>query len=270
MNDAPGGPVGAAPVGTACRLCGAGLVGTYCHACGQPTPAAPRGLREVLLGQTGRLTHTLRMLFTRPGELAREIDEGRDRASLRPLTLLLNLIPLFFLLGGGPQGFSVRMFVDNDPSHQLAALIERAATRRDVPPAVFEERIEQRFRAVYSLLVVVQVIAYGLMIGLVERRRRKPWLVHFAAATHYMCFSFVLSIVLFGSMRAAGANLARHPAIGAIPMLINLTYLTLMLRRVYDDRVPVAIGKTVLVLLVDYAVAIVLTIVALMTALWSA
>ena len=66
-----------------------------------------------------------------------------------------------FLLGGGPQGFSVRMFVDNDPSHQLAALIERAATRRDVPPAVFEERIEQRFRAVYSLLVVVQVIAYG-------------------------------------------------------------------------------------------------------------
>ena len=253
-----------------CRLCGTALVGPYCHACGQATPDARRGLREVLLGQTGRLTHTLRMLFTQPGELAREIDEGRDRLSLRPLTLLLNLIPLFFLLGGGPQGFSVRMFANNDPTHQIAALAARAAARHNVDPAVFDERMEQRFRAVYSLLVVVQVAAYGLMIGLVERRRRKSWLVHFAAATHYMCFSFVLSIALFGSMRLAGVNLAMHPVIGALPMLINLTYLTLMLRRAYADRVPVALGKTVLVLLVDYVVAVVLTIAALAIALGTA
>ena len=259
---------GAAP--TQCRLCGTDLVGPYCHACGQATPDARRGLREVLLGQTGRLTHTLRMLFTRPGELAREIDEGRDRASLRPLTLLLNLIPLFFLLGGGPQGFSVRMFASNDPTHRIAAIAERAAARRNVPPAVFDERIEQRFRAVYSLLVVVQVAAYGLMLGLVERRRRKSWLVHFAAATHYMCFSFVLSIVLFGSMKLAGVNLVQHPVIGAIPMLINLTYLTLMLRRAYGDRVPLAFGKTLLVLIVDYVVALALTIGALAVALGTA
>ena len=50
-----------------------------------------------------RLAYTLRRLLTRPGELAREIDEGRDRRAMRPLTLLLNLIPLFFLLGGGAQ-----------------------------------------------------------------------------------------------------------------------------------------------------------------------
>jgi hypothetical protein len=123
---------------------------------------------------------------------------------------------------------------------------------------------------VYSLLVVVQVAAYGLMIGLVERRKRKSWLVHFAAATHYMCFSFVLSIVLFASMRLAGVNLAMHPVLGSIPMLINLTYLTLMLRHAYDDRVPVALGKTVLVLLVDYVVAVALTIAALAIALSTA
>ena len=61
-----------------------------------------------------------------------------------------------------------------------------------------------------------------------------------------------------------------HPVIGAIPMLINLTYLTLMLHRAYADRVPVALGKTVLVLLVDYVVAVVLTIAALAIALWTA
>ena len=253
-----------------CRLCGAGLVGPYCHACGQATPDARRGLREVLLGQTGRLTHTLRMLFTRPGELAREIDEGRDRASLRPLTLRLNLIPLFFLLGGGPQGFSVRMFVAGDPSRQLAAIVERVAARHDIPPAVFDERIEQRFRAVYSLLVVVQVAAYGLMIGLVERRKRKSWLIHFAAATHYMCFSFVLSIVLFGAMRLAGVSVVTQPVIGALPMLVNVAYLTLMLRRAYGDRTPVAFGKTLLVVIVDYGVGVTLTIAALAIALVTA
>ncbi len=33
--------------------------------------------------------HTLRLLLTRPGELARETDECRDRDAIRPLTLLL-------------------------------------------------------------------------------------------------------------------------------------------------------------------------------------
>ncbi len=254
----------------ACRLCAIPLAGPYCHACGQASRAAPRALREVLLGQTGRLVHTLRMLFTRPGELAREIDEGRDRGSMRPLTLLLNLIPLLFLLGGGANGFSVHMFAAADGSGRLNTAIERSAARRNAPLPVFEEHLEQRFRTAYSLLIVVQVTAYGLMLGLAERRRRKPWIVHFAAATHYMCFSVALSIASFSLFRAAGTTLAAHPAFWMAQMAVSGTYMGLSLHRAYDDRPLAAAAKALGVIAGGFVVALALTYLSLAVALWTA
>lgn len=125
----------------ACRLCGAALAGPYCHSCGQASVAAQRSFREVLMGQSGRLLHTLRLLLTRPGELAREIDEGRDRLSLRPLTLLLNLIPLFFLLGGGPGGFNARTLMSGDDTGTMVATLAHLAQEQGIAPALLEERM---------------------------------------------------------------------------------------------------------------------------------
>jgi hypothetical protein len=246
-----------------CLACGTRRIGPYCHACGQASVEAPRRFSEVFTGQTGRLLHTLRLLFTRPGELAREIDEGRDRRSMRPLTLLLNLIPLFFLLGGGAGGFGASTFAVADKTGEFAGVIASAAQRRNVPLPVFQERLEQRFRALYSLLVVVQVASYGAMLGLVERRKRKPWLVHFAAAIHYMCFSVIVSTVLFGGYRLAGGTLMDHPIVASIAMVINAVYLFLSIRRIYGDGARAAGAKTLLVMAVNYLVAIALTTVAI-------
>ena len=98
-------------VAAPCASCGTRRLGPWCHACGQASRDAPRSFREVFTGQTGKIAYTLKRLLLRPGELAREIDEGRDRRAMRPLTLLLNLIPLFFLLGGGTGGFSAHSIV---------------------------------------------------------------------------------------------------------------------------------------------------------------
>ena len=257
-------------VDVACHLCGTQRVGPYCHACGQASLEAPRTFREVFMGQTGRLLHTLRLLFTRPGELAREIDQGRDRQSMRPLTLLLNLIPLFFLLGGGSGGFGASTFEVADKTGQFASVVAQVAQRRNVALPLFEERLEQRFRAIYSLLVVVQAATYGAMLGLVERRRGKPWLVHFAAAIHYMCFSFIVSTLLFGIFRLAGGSLIEHPAVAAVAMAINAAYMFVSVRRVYGDGVGTAAGKTALVMGVNYFVAIALTSIAVAGALATA
>jgi hypothetical protein len=86
-----------APAVAHCRLCGATLTGPYCQACGQPSAAVRRTFGDAISGQTGRVLHTLRVLVTEPGGLAREIDEARDRRSIRPGALLTNLIAVFFL-----------------------------------------------------------------------------------------------------------------------------------------------------------------------------
>src|SRR3954470_12693356 len=74
-----------------CRVCGTTLVGPWCHGCGQASGAVQRRFGEALFGQTGKLLRTLKFLLQKPGELAAEIDENRDRNSLRPGLLLTNI-----------------------------------------------------------------------------------------------------------------------------------------------------------------------------------
>jgi len=258
-------PPSAAP--RACAICGAALAGPYCHACGQASPAAARGFRDVLSGQTGRLLHTLRLLLTRPGELAREIDEGRDRRAVRPLTLLLNLIALFFLVGGGQGGFGAHTMIANDRSGTITAIVAERAQHRGIAQPLFEERLEQRFKSVYSLLGVVQALAYGCAFWLVERRRRKAPLVHFAAAIHYMCFSFLASTVEFGILKLKGVEALDVVWLVWLTWAVVATYMALALRRTYRDSMPLAAGKTLIVMSIGFVVSVILSFGALVVAL---
>jgi hypothetical protein len=261
-------PVDASSAG-ACAVCGAALVGPYCHGCGQPSPTAPRGLRDALTGQTGKLLYTLRRLL-QPGALAQEIDRGRDRLAVRPLTLLLNLIPLFFLFGGGNAGFSAGAFIAQDTTGQLSSAMAMRAERQGVVLPLFEERVEQRFKAVYSILVVVQALTYGALLGMVERRKGKAWLVHFATAIHYMCFNFIVSTLAFGVPRLMHAQLPDHPVVAAFIMLLNASYMAASVRRVYADAWPIVIGKTVVVMALGFAVAMILTLASLAVGIFTA
>ena len=93
-------------------------------------------MREVLAGQSGRLAHTLRIILTKPGDLAREVDEGRDSISMRPLTLLFHLAALFFLVSTF-TGFGVDVIVRADGSGAFAGMIERHPMESHVPSAAF-------------------------------------------------------------------------------------------------------------------------------------
>jgi hypothetical protein len=215
------------------------------------------------------------MLYTlprllRPGELAHELDRGRDRLAVRPLTLLLNLIPLFFLFGGGTSGFSAHTFLSADPSGTLMAAVSRMAEKRGVPAPLYEERVEQRFKAVYSVLVVVQALAYGLGIGVLERRKRKAWLVHVATAIHYLCFNFIVSMLLFLVLRLVHQAVADHPFAAGAVMVVNATYMAASLHRVYEDRWALAAGKAALLMAFGFVVAGILTTAAVSIAVLTA
>jgi hypothetical protein len=259
----------AAPVdgGAACANCGAARVGPYCHACGQASPEAPRSFGEVFTGQTGKVVHTVRNLLLHPGELAREIDEGRDRRSMRPLTLLLNLVAFFFIVGSGyTGGFNTRTFLSTGIDQVVPALRSMPGAPDSAERAHYEERLEHRFQSVYSLLVIVQTLAYGAAIGFAERSKRKAWIVHFAAATQYMCFSVLVAIVAFGLGRLAGIETSRALGIGIVMYAIVTVYMTMTVRRVYGDIVPLAIAKTLGIMLFAYIVSNILSFAALIVA----
>lgn len=236
----------------ACRECGTALVGPYCHACGQPSVAVRRSFGDAIFGQTGRFVRTLVLLVVRPGELAREIDEARDRRSTRPGSLLTNVIAFFFLVGGGLGGFSAHALLDADTTGTLSGLATRQAQVRGVPPAVYDERLDNRFRSTYSILITLSALSYGLALWLVERRKGKAWIVHIAAAVQYLCMTFVLSALAFGIARLAHVDLLAQWWAGALLVIPLAIYLYVVLRRVYDDAPGLALLKALFVLAVGF------------------
>lgn len=189
--------------------------------------------------------HTLRMLLTRPGELARETDECRDRASIRPLTLLLNVVAFFFLLSGLTD-FRLQAFERQDETGKLAQALERHATTAGIGREVFIERVERRFQSLYTLLLVASIAVYAMLLWLTHRRARKGWLIHVAAAVHYVCFVFLIAVVFFVTIRQFGIASQSMAALVA-QTVIAFTYLVLMFRRTYGDALGQALAKGLLV-----------------------
>jgi hypothetical protein len=238
------------PAQLACAMCGAVLAGPYCHACGQPSRAARRPLRDALAGQTGRTWRTLRLLLARPGELAREVDEARDRDSVRPLTLLLHVIALFFLLSSLTD-FRLHAMEQSDTSGALRQAIDQRAAKAGIAREVYAERVERRFQSAYTLLAALASIVCAGALAVLHRRSGKTWLVHVAAAIHFMCAVFVFSLAAFVVGRAAGWSYFDHLAAWNIAVnAIGFAYLVLMIRRVYREPWPRAVAKGAVVLIV--------------------
>ena len=233
-----------------CRACSAVLAGPFCQKCGQPSAAVRRTLREVLSGQNGRLIHTLRIILTAPGELAHEIDEGRDSASMRPLTLLFHLAAFFFLVSTF-TGFGIDVITRADASGTFATTIERNASA--YPPALYHERLEHRFQAIYTVFVPLIALGYGGTIGLTHWRR-KPWMVPLAGGIQYLCFIYLLLAVLWTAARAFGMDPFKLSPGQIVIVLVGVGYATLTHRRICQERWTMATLKGVVVVVLGAAV----------------
>lgn len=258
------------PIQDRCNQCAAVLTGPYCQTCGQPSLAVRRSFRDAIYGQTGRLLHTLLLVIARPGELAREIDQGRDRGSMRPGALLTNLIAVFFLAAGGYGGFTASTVLVEDPTGFAARIKAERLAERGISEEVYDERLESRFKTEYSILITLSSFSYAFAFWVVERRRGKSWLVHLAAGIQYLCFTFILTAVAFGLARLTGVGLAQHPLIGTAMLVVLAAYILFTLRRVYGDTLLRAAAKMLFVLLVGLVSDTLLQYVSLLIALFTA
>ena len=247
-TDAPAPPAEAAR----CGVCGAALAGRYCQNCGQPSPAARRTLRVVLAGQYGRLGHTLVNILARPGELAREVDTGRDHLSLRPMTLMFHLAAFFFLAATF-TGFGVDAILRADPSGEFRSELARHAAAAAVDPALYGERLEHRFEAIYTLFVPIVALSYGVTMGLLHWRR-KPWIVPLVAGIQYLCFVYLFLALLLTLARRAGVDPYGFWPLQVASASIGAFYAAAAQRRIYDERWPTAAAKGVVVVAVGIVV----------------
>ena len=88
---------------THCMNCGTTLKGMYCHQCGQyaldthqPMWKYVRQYFENMYQFDGKIWMTLRLLFTRPGFLTNEFNDGKINSYVHPFRLYMFISVLFF------------------------------------------------------------------------------------------------------------------------------------------------------------------------------
>lgn len=243
-------------IDSSCLNCGAPLSGRFCAACGQKVLPPDPSLRDVtheffheLLHLDGRLFRTIRLLFTRPGFLTREMGQGRRARYIGPVRLYLTFSILFFavlaltpattmtredsrlgtVMSRGGWNYSGERLLQGRSADQISEILEHV-------DQVWQPRL---------LFLMVPVLAL-LCLAMTRRPRRKfPYHLYFALHTKAALFAAVVLL--------RPARLLLPPAV--VPWLalagtaFAFWYVIAAVRCAYDERWPGAVlrGTAILV-----------------------
>jgi hypothetical protein len=198
----------------ACPNCGAAGAVVYCPHCGQQRRAQAYSLRDWagaaiddLFLVNRRLPHTLRLLFTRPGQLTREWSNGRRARYIAPLRLYLLSAFLFFSAaalvtsdGGAVAGFLEGMGAGHAHHREFDVESWRATTAR--------------VTALLPQLMFVLLPLAAAFLHLLHAGKNRFYVEHLVFALHFQAAFFFL--------RTATLPLAGTGEVGAVLLLVLL------------------------------------------------
>lgn len=218
-----------------CVNCGGTTIVEFCADCGQrtPTPAdysVPTFLRAALGHVTNydaRLLATVRKLFVRPGQLARDHFEGRRAQHLDPFRIfvLSNVLAWLIVPHTGMKGFSMatgqRWAMFAPFWMRLVALRARLA---GVSVADFTHRIDAISSSENSVAVLclVPLMALGLWAALARRGYR--YVQHLVFGAHFYCIHLCCVLIYIGFvLKPLARTLAAHALTASLaPSLMNI------------------------------------------------
>lgn len=261
-----------------CTNCGDPQVAVYCARCGERQPGhhdltLAHFLHEVfheLAHVDGKVFRTLRELVVRPGQLTGEYFAGQKQRSIPPLRLFLTLFALQFLAYTAYKPaaiYSVDTFRKFDNNGGLRTLLDRRAAARHLTREQYSEQIDQRWHRNLSMLQLANIIGIALVLKVLYARRHRALVEHLVFAAHFLCFSYIFSLLVWPIYAVAGFTPGPiQKAIVAVRIVTSVTYLYLAQRRYYGVNAGNAVVKTVLLWAGTYAVSIVMLAGALIAA----
>lgn len=251
----------------------------YCARCGERQPGhhdltVKHFLHEVvheLAHVDGKLFRTLRELILRPGQLTREYFAGQKQRSIPPLRLFLTLFALQFLAYTAYKPaavYSVETFRKFDTRGNLTQLLDRKAAKHHVTREAYAEEIDHRWHRNLSMLQLANIIGIAAVLKLLYVRRKRAFVEHLVFAAHYLCFSYVLSLLIWPVYAVMGFTPGPiQKVLTAIHIILNVTYLYFAQRRYYALGTGKTMFKTVLLWGGTYVVSVVILAGALIVAI---
>ena len=205
-----------------CPTCGREVATPFCEQCGEkrrdPRDLTLRGLvllvYHSLSAVDGRVLRSFRELVARPGELSVAWVRGQRLARVGPLQLFFLANVAFFALQ--PLG-DVRVFSSTLSSHMHEQDWSELA-RRLVPArlealgttlAEFAPLFDRAAALHAKSFIALMIVPFALLLPLVFRRERRPFVGHVVFAIHLYAFLLVLfcvAVLAIGALRLVGTG----------------------------------------------------------------
>jgi hypothetical protein len=237
-----------------CGNCGAALSGPFCSKCGEKKVSA----KDYTIGHVveevfGEFTHldsrflrTLKLLFTKPGQLSNAFFHGGRSRYTKPLTVFIIINVIFFFVQPGVFSFKYAQYMKN-PAHAAAVhtQLSQSGESQQSYRARFDANLQNQKKSL--LIVSVPLLALFMAILFVGSGRTYAehlvlsvqvyaFLLAYLAAVAFLMRLFVVMVVrAFGTAAVPIARaLESQFAIDAIILIGVATYMYLGFRRAYQ------------------------------------
>jgi hypothetical protein len=273
-----------------CPSCGRAAFAAFCPWCGERRPQDDFSLAhlaaetiETVFHLDSKLAISVRTLVTRPGELTAAFAAGRRKRYLGPFQLFFVINVLFFLVESVlplrvlavPLGAQVR----NTPYAGLARpFVEYRARMQHVDFVELAERFDRHSSTVAKSLVIVMVPLFAGTLALIARGRRRGFVEQLVFALHFYAFWLVwltavlgvasLTLLLLVRLDVQSASLPLDSVVTLIEFVGFGLYLAMALRRVYDDRGALLLGKTTILTVMTFVLLHVYRLISMVATLY--
>jgi hypothetical protein len=264
---------------SACSNCGDARVATFCAQCGEKQPhhhdlTLRHFLHELvheMVHLDGKLYRTLRQLIVRPGQLTVEYFAGQKTRSITPLRLFLTMFALQFIAYTAYKPaaiYSVSTFRKFDTRGGLSTMLDRKAAKHHMTAEQYGDLIDERWHKNLSMLQLGNVVGIAIVLKLLYRRRKRTLAEHLVFAAHYLCFSYLFTLVVWPIYATIGfrPGLAQR-VITVTHIAANIIYLYFAQRRYYGQSKGKTMAKTALLWAGVYVVAVTILAGALLAAM---
>lgn len=262
-----------------CGNCRSPLNGPFCSQCGEkkflPADYSVKHLAEEVLGEfthfDTKFLRTLKVLFTKPGEISRAYFHGGRSRYTKPLTLfvIINVIFFFAQPHTGLFHYSYAEYVTT--SERRMAMVQDHLRQTRESPQVYAARFDANLRDQKKSLFIVAVPVLALVMTLLFVGSARTYAEHlvFSVQVYAFLLAYLALVVLIAlvpvalALRAAGPGsapirriLGTETAIDVILVAGLAAYIYAGLRRAYDfSRTRAGIFAVILTSVTGYLIA---------------
>lgn len=241
-----------------CPNCNTSLAGEYCHQCGQKKIYSnefslrvffARLINDLTDLESSKLIRTFWAMVSKPGLLASEYLHGRRGNFVSPVKLYLTFSALYFLFAwtalSEARGTSAQRIAGTK-------MVVAMSQKRGVEAAVLADRIYQKAEKYATALRFGSVLISGLFLAALYFRLKKYYVEHLIFSLYYYSFDFFCKSLFAVGFIVAAAFGRRLPAqVLNLFYPVGFVYITFALKRVYQQRWPLTLVKSVVLYLLE-------------------